>query len=129
MSSKGNESTPIINKIYGGRGGDGGRAGEGGVGGHGGTGEGPTFNYSRVENVTNNINSSTSHGHGLEEVLSKWLGSPPDMKDRQHELRKLHHGATGRWLLDDVQFINWKATPSSLWIKGIWLQLVLEKAY
>jgi hypothetical protein len=79
----------------------------------------------------------------LKEDLGKWLESPPDTKDRQHELRKLHHEATGHWLLDDVQFIEWMTTPSALWIKGIcksilfcsnsmshnWLQLVLERVY
>jgi hypothetical protein len=43
----------------------------------------------------------------LKEVLYKWLESPPDTKDRQHELQKLHHETTGRWLLDYVQFVDW----------------------
>ncbi|KAJ6607630.1 hypothetical protein B0H10DRAFT_545422 [Mycena sp. CBHHK59/15] len=66
--------------------------------------------------MTNNI---VNQGQGLKEVLYKWLESPPDTKDRQYELRKLHHQATGDWLLDDVNFVNWESTPSSLWIKGI----------
>jgi hypothetical protein len=79
----------------------------------------------------------------LEGDLGKWLEFPPDTKDRQHDLRKLHHEATGRWLSRDSRFIKWKATPGSLWIKGIcksisfcsnamtnnWSQLALEKAY
>jgi hypothetical protein len=79
----------------------------------------------------------------LKEVLEKWLGFPPDTQDRQHELRKLHHEATGCWLLDDGQFVDWEVTPSSLWIKGIcksillcpnsmsndWSQLVPERVY
>jgi hypothetical protein len=78
----------------------------------------------------------------LEEVLCKWLESPPDTKDRQYELRSLHHEATGRWLLHDGRFVRWRDTPSSLWIKGIcksvllcsnpmsdWLQPVPERAY
>jgi hypothetical protein len=79
----------------------------------------------------------------LKEILEKWLEYPPTTKDRQHELRKLHHRATGRWLLDDGRFLKWKATPSALWIKGIcksisfcinsmsnnWLQLVPERVY
>ncbi|KAJ7288930.1 hypothetical protein C8J57DRAFT_1707200, partial [Mycena rebaudengoi] len=114
MSSEGNESTPIINKIYGGTGGQGG--GGGIYGGGGGQGQGPTVNFGGVQNLTNNI---VNQGQGLEEVLFRWLESPPDTKDKQYELRKLHHGATGHWLLGDVRFINWKATPGSLWIKGI----------
>ncbi|KAJ7506487.1 hypothetical protein B0H11DRAFT_285786 [Mycena galericulata] len=55
----------------------------------------------------------------LEEVLAKWLEFPPDTKDRQYDLRKLHHEATGCWLPLDSRFIKWKATPGSLWIKGI----------
>lgn len=36
-------------------GGEGGRGGEGGVGGPGGVGEGPTLNFTGVQNVTNNM--------------------------------------------------------------------------
>ncbi|KAJ6448995.1 hypothetical protein C8R45DRAFT_1224522 [Mycena sanguinolenta] len=115
MFREGNESTSVIN-ISGGRGGDGGRAGERGVGGRGGAGEGPTFNYGTVGNVTNNI---VNQDQVLEEVLYKWLESPPDMKDRQYELRGFHHRSTGHWLLRNVRFIKWKDTPGSLWIKGI----------
>ncbi|KAF7340371.1 HET-like protein [Mycena venus] len=79
----------------------------------GGTGEGPTVN---IDNSTNKI---VNQGHGLEEVLCKWLESPPDTKDRQYELQSLHHEATGRWLLCDDRFVRWKDTPSSLWIRGI----------
>ncbi|KAF8162040.1 hypothetical protein K438DRAFT_303117 [Mycena galopus ATCC 62051] len=55
----------------------------------------------------------------LKEDLGRWLGSPPDTKDRQHELKSLHHQATGGWLLRDGRFVSWKATPGALWIKGI----------
>ncbi|KAF8147530.1 hypothetical protein K438DRAFT_482651 [Mycena galopus ATCC 62051] len=55
----------------------------------------------------------------LEEVLCKWLESPPDTKDRQYELRSFHHKATGGWLLRDFRFIEWRAMPGTLWIKGI----------
>ncbi|KAJ7638079.1 hypothetical protein B0H17DRAFT_1106342, partial [Mycena rosella] len=113
MSRHGNESRTVINSIYGGKGGKG---GEGGVkGGAGGGGEAPTVNYhiDTVENFTNNI---------LVKVLEKWLEFPPDTKDRQYHLRSLHHQATGRWLLRDDRFVRWKATPGSLWIKGILIQ-------
>jgi hypothetical protein len=79
----------------------------------------------------------------LKEDLGKWLESPPDTKDRQYELRSLQHKDTGHWLLRDDRFVEWKAMPGSLWIKGICksilfcsnsmsnncLQLVLERAY
>ncbi|KAJ6494996.1 ankyrin repeat-containing domain protein [Mycena vulgaris] len=137
MSRRGNESTPVINNIYGGKGGKGG--GGGVAGGAGGTGEAPTVNYdiNAVENfTTNNIGIQMhdsnlfavsgggslviqSHGSRLVEDLGKWLEFPPDTKDRQYHLRSLHHQATGRWLLRDGRFVRWKATPGSLWIKGI----------
>jgi hypothetical protein len=79
----------------------------------------------------------------LREDMYKWLECPPDMKDRQHELQKIHHEGTGRWLSRDGRFVKWKVTPSSLWIKGIcksilfcfnsmpnnWPQLVPERVY
>ncbi|KAJ7232810.1 hypothetical protein C8J57DRAFT_1383165, partial [Mycena rebaudengoi] len=86
------------------------------TGGAGGAGEGASVNFSGVQNLTNNI---VNQGQGLKEVLCNWLEFPADTKDRQHELRKIHHEATGHWLLDDFRFVEWKATPSSLWIKGI----------
>ncbi|KAJ7259052.1 hypothetical protein C8J57DRAFT_1185306, partial [Mycena rebaudengoi] len=55
----------------------------------------------------------------LKEILEKWLKFPPDTQDRQYELQRLHHEATGRWLLRDGRFIRWKDMPGSLWIKGI----------
>ncbi|KAJ7496262.1 hypothetical protein B0H11DRAFT_858116 [Mycena galericulata] len=101
-------------------GGTGGRGGEGGIeGGGGGLGEGPRMIVNRVENVNNIGGSLTIQSHRLEEVLGKWLEFPPDTKDRQHDLRKLHHKATGRWLPRDGRFIKWKATPGALWIRGI----------
>ncbi|KAF7344901.1 HET-domain-containing protein [Mycena venus] len=110
MSRQGNESKTVNNYIF--FGGKGGKGGEGGVkGGGGGAGEGPTVNYKiNTENFTTNI---------LIEDLGKWLEFPPDTKDRQYHLRSLHHKATGRWLLHEDRFIKWKATPGSLWIKGI----------
>jgi hypothetical protein len=47
------------------------------------------------------------------------LEFPPDTKDKQYHLRSLHHETTGHWLLCKDEFIEWKATPSSLWIKGL----------
>ncbi|KAJ7282541.1 hypothetical protein C8J57DRAFT_46660 [Mycena rebaudengoi] len=111
MSHQDNGSKTVNYSISGGHGGPGGPGH--GNGGSGGTGEGPIVIF---DHSTNKI---VNQGQGLEEVLFKWLESPPDTKDKQYELRKLHHGATGHWLLGDVRFINWKATPGSLWIKGI----------
>jgi len=120
MSGEGNEFKTFIANISGGTGEAGGMGGV--TGGGGGAGQGPTVNYhiNAVGNLTTNNRGGSLVGHSdrLEEVLGNWLGFPPDTKDRQHELRKLHHEATGRWLLDDVRFVDWKATPSSLWIEG-----------
>ncbi|KAJ7712760.1 hypothetical protein B0H16DRAFT_553484 [Mycena metata] len=106
MYSQGNEVKTFGAKISisGGRGGSGGDAY--GIGGEGGKGEGPQVTI-------------VNQGQGLEQVLYKWLESPPTTKDRQHELQKLRHEVTGSWFLGDSQFIKWKTTASSLWIKGI----------
>ncbi|KAF7350138.1 HET-domain-containing protein [Mycena venus] len=120
MSGEDNEVKTFICNVSGGTGGVGGVGGM--TGGGGGTGQGPTVNY-HINVVGNLINNSGGthvvHSDRLKEDLSKWLESPPDTKDRQHDLRKLHHESTGGWLLHDVRFIKWKATPGSLWIKGI----------
>ncbi|KAF7348804.1 hypothetical protein MVEN_01400100 [Mycena venus] len=75
MSYQGNESTTVIANIYGGTGGVGGVGGI--MGGAAGAGEGPTINFNGVQNLTNNI---VNQGHGLEEVLCKWLEFPPNTK-------------------------------------------------
>ncbi|KAJ7615248.1 hypothetical protein DFH06DRAFT_1239963 [Mycena polygramma] len=53
------------------------------------------------------------------DILYKWLESPPDTKDRQRDLLSCHHESTGGWLLRDARYMEWKTTPSFLWIKGI----------
>ncbi|KAF7358499.1 HET-domain-containing protein [Mycena venus] len=132
MSGEGNELKTFITNVYGGTGGTGGVGGV--TGGAAGAGEGPTMNFSGVQNLTNNIyvggglftksflNSfqwRIPYSAKLEEVLGKWLEFPPDTKDRQYHLQSLHHKDTGSWLLHDDRFVKWKATPGSLWIKGI----------
>ncbi|KAF7358496.1 Pfs domain-containing protein [Mycena venus] len=118
MSGEGNEFRTFVTNIYGGTGGVGGVGGI--LGGAAGAGEGPTMNFGRVQNLTNNIRGSlVVHSDRLEEILGKWLEFPPDTKDRQYHLRSLHHKDTGSWLLHDDRFIKWKAMPGSLWIKGI----------
>ncbi|KAJ7027628.1 hypothetical protein C8F04DRAFT_1189312, partial [Mycena alexandri] len=110
MSDQKNESRTVI-QVTTLHGGTGGMGGAGGVtGGAGGKGEGATMNIDGVQNMTNHI---------LKEDLHKWLECPPDTKDRKHELKSLHHQATGGWLLRDDRFVRWKDTPSALWIKGI----------
>ncbi|KAF7377165.1 HET-domain-containing protein [Mycena sanguinolenta] len=111
MPHQDTESKTVHYHISGGHGGQGGLGhGNGGMGGSGGTGEGPTVIFG--DKIVN-------QGQGLKEVLYKWLECPPDTKDRQYELQSLHHEATCHWLLQDVQFIRWKDTPGSLWIRGI----------
>ncbi|KAF8210989.1 hypothetical protein K438DRAFT_2011412, partial [Mycena galopus ATCC 62051] len=113
MSRQNNESKPVY-YISGGHGGPGGPGhGNGGMGGSGGMGEGPTV---IIDSSTNKI---VNLGQGLEEILWKWLESPPNTKDRQYELQSIRHEATGCWLLYDGRFVRWKETPGFLWIKGI----------
>ncbi|KAF7358498.1 HET-domain-containing protein [Mycena venus] len=121
MSGEVNEFKTFIANVSGGTGGMGGMGSM--MGGGGGIGQGPTVNYhiNAVGNLTTN-NSGGSlvvHNDRLKEVLGKWLEFPPETKDRQYHLRSLHHKDTGHWLLHDCQFAKWKATPGSLWIKGI----------
>ncbi|KAJ7719801.1 hypothetical protein B0H16DRAFT_1700129, partial [Mycena metata] len=101
-------------------GGTGGRGGPGGIsGGAGGLGQGPMVNFGGGVQTLNNSMHIMNQGPGLEEILYKWLGSPPTTQDKQHELRNLHHEATGCWLQDNIGFMKWKTTPGALWIKGI----------
>ncbi|KAJ7245617.1 ankyrin repeat-containing domain protein [Mycena haematopus] len=52
------------------------------------------------------------------EKLEKWLRSPPDMKEKQHDTEKLCMEGTGQWLLDSASFIEWEDNPGVLWIEG-----------
>ncbi|KAJ7487896.1 ankyrin repeat-containing domain protein [Mycena latifolia] len=58
------------------------------------------------------------HNMTLEAKLEKWLRFPPDAGRKQFETQKLRKEGTGRWLLDNVKFIEWQDNPGSLWIRG-----------
>ncbi|KAF7330705.1 Pfs domain-containing protein [Mycena sanguinolenta] len=88
---------PVI--IYGGTGG---RGGDGDIGGAGGTGGGPIVNF-----MTN-----------TKEKLEKWLLSPPEMTQKQHDTEQLRSEGTGQWFLEDGRFIEWQNDPGVLWIEG-----------
>ena len=54
----------------------------------------------------------------LRDELEKWLRSPPDMAQKQHETQNLQKEGTGLWLVDSAKFINWQDNPGPLWIQG-----------
>ncbi|KAF7341267.1 HET-domain-containing protein [Mycena venus] len=53
-----------------------------------------------------------------QEKLETWLGSPPDMKQMQHDTEKLRTEGTGQWFLQDERFIDWENNAGMLWIEG-----------
>ncbi|KAJ7653578.1 ankyrin repeat-containing domain protein [Mycena polygramma] len=58
------------------------------------------------------------HDMAIEEKLEKWLRSPPDMGQKQHDTQKLRREGTGRWFLEGRSFIEWQDSPGSLWVQG-----------
>ncbi|KAJ7473705.1 hypothetical protein B0H11DRAFT_1340995 [Mycena galericulata] len=58
------------------------------------------------------------HDMTVAEKLEKWLCSPPDMGQKQHDTQKLRKAGTGHWFLDGNTFIEWQDNPGSLWIQG-----------
>jgi hypothetical protein len=62
------------------------------------------------------------HNHDQEERLSKicsWL-SAPDPSTDYHKAHKQRQAKTGRWLLESVEFAEWKESAASrLWLYGI----------
>ncbi|KAJ7020640.1 hypothetical protein C8F04DRAFT_1274856 [Mycena alexandri] len=52
------------------------------------------------------------------EKLEKWLGSPPDMKQMQHDTEQLRTEGTGQWFFQDEKFIEWENNAGMLWIEG-----------
>ncbi|KAJ7763139.1 ankyrin repeat-containing domain protein [Mycena maculata] len=59
-----------------------------------------------------------SHLSNLEEKLRKWLKTPSEVAEKQHEMQKLHHTGTGGWFLDGHEFRKWKENAGLLWMKG-----------
>ncbi|KAJ7434133.1 hypothetical protein B0H11DRAFT_2296458 [Mycena galericulata] len=58
------------------------------------------------------------HDIAVEGKLERWLRSPPDMGQKQHDTQKLRKEGTGHWFLDGNAFIEWQDNPGSLWIQG-----------
>ncbi|KAJ7434127.1 hypothetical protein B0H11DRAFT_2258741 [Mycena galericulata] len=58
------------------------------------------------------------HDIAVEGKLERWLRSPPDMGQKQHDTQKLRKEGTGHWFLDGDTFIKWQDNPGSLWIQG-----------
>ncbi|KAJ7269786.1 ankyrin repeat-containing domain protein [Mycena rebaudengoi] len=50
--------------------------------------------------------------------LERWLRSPPDMAQKQHDTQALRQEGTGKWFLEGDKFIYWQDHPGSLWIQG-----------
>ncbi|KAF8193134.1 ankyrin repeat-containing domain protein [Mycena galopus ATCC 62051] len=111
-------------------GGTGGRGGDSqGTGGAGGVGGGPTF-------TINNSFEVAQLEKLLAEKLEKWLGSPPDMKQKQHDTAQLHKQGTGQWFLESEKFLEWEQNAGSLWIEGpsgagksVLSSMVIEKLF
>ncbi|KAF7378034.1 hypothetical protein MSAN_00227300 [Mycena sanguinolenta] len=94
-------------------GGIGGKGGQGAIqGGSGGVGEGAQLT------INSPAGKIVIQGDRLTEILQEWL-APPNMSDRQYELKRQHHESTGSWLLEDYRYEKWETTPGSLWINGI----------
>ncbi|KAF8193116.1 ankyrin repeat-containing domain protein [Mycena galopus ATCC 62051] len=97
--------------IYGGTGGSGGQSHDQSTGGAGGLGGGPTV-------TINNSFEVAQLEKLLAEKLEKWLGSPPDMKQKQHDTAQLHKQGTGKWFLESEKFVEWEQNAGSLWVEG-----------
>ncbi|KAJ7269760.1 ankyrin repeat-containing domain protein [Mycena rebaudengoi] len=50
--------------------------------------------------------------------LERWLRSPPDMAQKQHDTQALRQEGTGKWFLEGDKFVYWQDHPGSLWIQG-----------
>ncbi|KAJ7269766.1 ankyrin repeat-containing domain protein [Mycena rebaudengoi] len=50
--------------------------------------------------------------------LEKWLRSPPDMAQKQHDTQALRQEGTGKWFLEGDEFVYWQDHPGLLWIQG-----------
>ncbi|KAF7349538.1 HET-domain-containing protein [Mycena sanguinolenta] len=58
------------------------------------------------------------HDMAVAEKLAKWLKSPPEMTEKQHNTEQSRSQGTGQWFLEDKQFIEWEDNPGVLWIEG-----------
>ncbi|KAJ7206286.1 ankyrin repeat-containing domain protein [Mycena pura] len=73
-----------------------------------------SLHQSAMEGTLNQV-----HDMAVEEKLEKWLRSPPDMAQKQHDTQKLRKEGTGSWFLDGPTFVKWQDNPGSLWIQGL----------
>ncbi|KAJ7900710.1 hypothetical protein B0H14DRAFT_1457747 [Mycena olivaceomarginata] len=72
-----------------------------------------SIHQSTTEGTLNEV-----HDMAVEAKLEKWLRSPPDMAQKQHDTQKLRKEGTGCWFLDGSTFVEWQDIPGSLWIQG-----------
>ncbi|KAJ6548674.1 hypothetical protein B0H19DRAFT_1379043 [Mycena capillaripes] len=84
---------------------------------------GARFRTNRLVDLTINQSIDTRkldeiHDMTVKEKLEKWLRSPPEMAEKQHDTERLRKDGTGRWFLEGTQFIEWEDNGGSLWIEG-----------
>ncbi|KAJ7227586.1 hypothetical protein B0H12DRAFT_1193209 [Mycena haematopus] len=72
-----------------------------------------SIHQSATDRILNKV-----HDMAVNEKLEKWLRSPPDMAQKQHDMQKFRKEGTGCWFLDGSAFVNWQDYPGSLWIQG-----------
>ncbi|KAJ7110801.1 ankyrin repeat-containing domain protein [Mycena crocata] len=84
---------------------------------------GAIFRTNRLVDLAINQNEVTEIMNEIYEMavvnkLEKWMGPPPDMKQKQHMTQQLHREGTCRWFLEGDGFIKWQDYPGVLWIQG-----------
>ncbi|KAJ6572126.1 hypothetical protein B0H19DRAFT_1023745 [Mycena capillaripes] len=84
--------------------------------------DGPKISVHGATIIGGNVNYANRHtvDAAVQERLEKWLQSPPEMTQRQHETEKLRKEGTGRWFLEGNKFMEWLSPDYSglLWIEG-----------
>ncbi|KAJ7898904.1 hypothetical protein B0H14DRAFT_3852971 [Mycena olivaceomarginata] len=84
---------------------------------------GARFRTNRLVDLAINQSANTEtlnkiYDMAVKERLEKWLQSPPDMSQKQHDTEKLRKDGTGHWFLEGDRFIEWQDHAGFLWIEG-----------
>ncbi|KAJ7467221.1 hypothetical protein B0H11DRAFT_51430 [Mycena galericulata] len=84
---------------------------------------GARFRTNRLVDLAINQSANTEtlskiYDMAVKERLEKWLQSPPDMSQKQHDTEKLRKDGTGHWFLEGARFIEWQDHAGFLWIEG-----------
>ncbi|KAJ7806521.1 hypothetical protein B0H14DRAFT_1566647 [Mycena olivaceomarginata] len=108
--------TIINNKIYGGIGGRGGDAIQQSTAGAGGVGNAPSLEY---HFVAENVTMTRMDMEQEKAEIVNWL-SPINFFRRQADISQTRQLGTGKWLLADPHFQEWKSSSGrTLWCHGI----------